>query len=864
MTGGLRNAERETRTFGQRVSGTMQSVGSSVTGLGTRMLGIGGAAVAGFGGAVAAAVEFESAFAGVIKTVDATDEQLAIIRQTIRDMATDASNPVAGMENAHVVLAQIMEAAGQLGVGADDLVNFTQVMGELGMSTNITATDAATLTAQFANITGMSFDNVRNFGSAIVALGNSSATTESAILAMASRLASAGSNAGMSEADILGFSAAMASAGVTAELGGSNFSKFLGEIALASAEGGAELDSFARISGLSASEFSNLWGTDATAAVQAFIGGLSGMDQAAQLMALEDLGLTGTEMTRVIMSLSGNTDLLTDSLNTAGTAWTENTALADEANARLVTTEAQMNVTKNQIRDLAITVGSALLPAFNDILRGVRPVIEGFANWAAENPGLVQGAAMLAAGVAGLGAVLIPLGMAIGAVGTIMGVILSPIGLVVAAVAGLALAFHTNFLGIRDAVQPIINFLGDALNGVIGFIQGAVDAFNNGGLSGVGDFLRTAFDNAVTAVSGALSSIGAAVSTYVSSGQLMDDLKALGSAVWDGIQAGLAIAGDIAVWVFTNVISPLAAGVATYVNSGQLWTDLQALGSAIWDGILLGIQIYGEMVTWVFDNVISPLAAGVASYVNSGQLWDDLQALGSAMWDGLLLGISAIGEIAAWVFTNVIQPMATGVANYVGSGQLWDDLVRLGSSLLDAVLSGIPDIASWVNTNLIQPFMSELSGLGVRIVDALNDAIPNRIDIDLGILGNTHIDVADNPIPGGSGGGGGGASSGGGGGGALPFSSSLWNLPGVGAPLIPAGYAGGGYPRGGETVAVGERGMELATFPGGTRITPNHEAGGMGGNQIGTVNVYANDYAGGQAAARGFRDELEARNRARG
>jgi len=847
--------------LGSRVGSTMQSMGTSITSLGTRMFGVGAAATAGFGVAVSAAVSFESAFAGVIKTVDATDEQLGIIRQTIRDMATDASNPVAGMENAHIVLANIMEAAGQLGVGADDLVEFTQVMGELGLATNVTAVEAATLTAQFANVTGMDFSNVRNFGSTIVALGNSSATTESAILSMASRIASAGAGAGLSEADILGFSAAMSSAGVTAELGGSNFSKFLGEIALASAEGGDELANFARVSSMSAGDFSTLWGTDATAAVQAFIGGLSGMDQAAQLMALEDLGLTGTEMTRVIMSLSGNTDLLTDSLNTAGTAWSENTALATEANARLATTEAQMNVTKNQIRDMAITVGSALLPAFNDILRGVRPIIESFANWAAENPELIQGAAMLAAGIAGLGAVMIPLGMAISAVGTVLGVLLSPIGLVVAAVAGLALAFSTNFLGIRDAVQPVVDFLGGVLNGIVGFIGGAVSAFQSGGFSGLGEFLRTSFTNAANAVGEAIGQIGAAISTYVSSGQLLNDAKALGSGIWDGIQAGIAIIGDIAAWVFTNVIQPMAAGIATYVNSGQLWTDLQALGTAVWDGILLGIQVYGEVVTWVFDNIIAPMAAGVANYANSGQLWDDLQTLGGAIWDGILLGLQAIGTVTLWVFHNFIQPMAAGVAHYVGSGQLFDDLVRLGGSLLDSVLQGIPEIAGWVNTNIVQPFIHALSGLGTSVVDAINNAIPNNISIDLGILGDVGIDIADNPLPGGSSGGGGGGGAGGGG---APAQIPAWAAgTNAGWGLQAQGHADGGRMMAGVPAYVGERGKELVTPMTDMMVTPNHELGG-GSPSIGTVNVYANTYEGGQAAARGFREELAMRERASG
>ena len=524
---GVAGVDGAMTNLGTRMGTSLQSVGRNITSVGTQMFAIGGAALAGFGVAVNAAISFESAFAGVIKTVDATDEQLAIIRDTIRDMATDATNPVAGLENAHIVLAQIMEAAGQMGVGTDNLVDFTQVMGELGLSTNITAVNAATLTAQFANITGMSFDNVRNFGSAIVALGNSSATTEDAILSMAGRLASAGSLLGMSEADILAFSAALSSAGISAELGGSNFSRLMMELNTVVTNGGAGLARLAEISQTSADEFATAWRNDPTAALQLFLAEMGNLPLEYQTANLDAFGMSGTEMARVVLALSGNTELLTQSLNTANTAWTENTALGNEANTRLQTTEAQMNVVKNQMRDVAITIGEALLPAFNNILTAIMPIITSFGEWAAENPETIQTVATLAIAVTALGAVLIPLGMLITAVGTAMsaagviagvlatgiGLLLSPIGLVVAAVGALALAFATDFLGIRTTVENVINnHIKPALEDLMLTIGGVMEQLGllseSGGVVGVGVSGAQNMSNIMTA---ALNQINAAL-----------------------------------------------------------------------------------------------------------------------------------------------------------------------------------------------------------------------------------------------------------------------------------------------------------------------------------------------------------------
>src|SRR5690606_31115820 len=131
--------------------------------------------VAGGTAAFKAAMDYESAFAGVRKTVDATEEELAQLSKGIREMAKEL--PASATE-----IAAVAEAAGQLGIETENILEFTRTMIDLGEATNLTAEQAATQFARFANIVGMSQKDFDRLGSTVVALGkNNCPVTEKSV-----------------------------------------------------------------------------------------------------------------------------------------------------------------------------------------------------------------------------------------------------------------------------------------------------------------------------------------------------------------------------------------------------------------------------------------------------------------------------------------------------------------------------------------------------------------------------------------------------------------------------------------------------------------------------------------------------------
>ena len=344
-----------------------------------------------------AAIDYESAFAGVRKTVDGTDEELAAMSDGLRAMSKDI--PVSANN-----LALIAENAGQLGIETPNVLGFTRVMADLGVATNLTGEEAAQTLAKFANITQMPQDQFDRLGASIVELGNNSATTEADIAAMALRLAGAGEQSGMSEAEILGFSAALSSLGIEAEAGGSAFSKVFNKINIAVQTGSEELNDYAKVAGMTTEQFKNAFSQNAAGAITSFIEGLGGAGKQA-VVILENMDLSEIRLRDALLRTSSAGDVLRNSISMSTKAWQDNSALTNEATKRYETTASQMQILKNTVVDAAITIGNSLLPQIQNLTAGIKnadltPIVNGF-KWIIDN-----GATILSI-IAGIGAGMI-------------------------------------------------------------------------------------------------------------------------------------------------------------------------------------------------------------------------------------------------------------------------------------------------------------------------------------------------------------------------------------------------------------------------------------------------------------------------
>ena len=376
-----------------------------------------------------AATDYESAFAGVKKTTDATEEEYA---QLYSDLLGISETTPTGFVEA----AGIMEMAGQLGVAKDELTDFTKTYIALQASTNIQGEEGAANLARFLNVTEKTTKNVDKVGGVIVALGNNFATTEDEILSMATRMGATADLAGFSSAEILAFSAALSSVGINAEAGGSAAGKLMKKMQLAAEVGGTAqarlasagfnydngldfvnalstmkkadiadiadslgitvdavqdlgnnwlaMEQFASVMGMDTSQFLKSWDESAAQSMLKFFQGLGSMDAEegnSVLAQLAEMDLTEIRLSNLVAAMAGNGDLFQQALEMAykeyGINFDDN-ALAEEFGKRLDTQESKNQMLGNKLENTMADFGDNLTKALQPALDLVNQILDAF------------------------------------------------------------------------------------------------------------------------------------------------------------------------------------------------------------------------------------------------------------------------------------------------------------------------------------------------------------------------------------------------------------------------------------------------------------------------------------------------------
>lgn len=738
----LSNLKKEVKSFGsvgaQQVAavGTkMQSLGDSITNVGKKFTVVSAAASAALVGISKSAIDFETAFTGVTKTVDGTDEQLENIRQGLFDLSEATASSATD-------IAAVAEAAGQLGVKTDNVLDFTETMVRLGDSTNLSADEAATAIAQLYNVMGSDINTVDQFGAALVALGNNAATTEADILNMSTRIASSGSQVGLTEQQVLALATTLSSVGLEAEGGGSAISAVITQIDKDVALNSNTLKTWADVAGISVKDFKNLWENDAMTAIQKVVAGMGDASAGGENLnvILDELGVTSLRQTDTMKRLSSASELMSDMVDISNTSWKENTALTTESSKRYETTAAKMQQLKNTVTELCSKLGEILLPIIQKICDG----LSSFVNWLTNlSPTMQKVILVVIALVAAIAPLLITIGKMVSSIGTIMTFapkLVSMFGTIKTSLSGLFsfIAAHPIILIITAIIAAVVLLWNKCewfRNLVIGLFEAIKNAlitvWNN--IKAVWDFVQPYF---VALWEGIKASLQPVIEAVIGAFQAAWEFI---KTIWDIVQPYFAALWEAIKTVFSVVSTVL----------GTYWSAAWQVIKAVWDIVVQYFSTIWENIKIVFSVVATVLGGFFqTAWTAIKAVWDNVVGFFAAIFNSIKGIFSAVTAVLHGDFSGAWEAIKGVVGTWISYFQnVWNNIKNVFASVGDffknsfqAAWNGIKSIFSNVGgffQNIWNTIKNMFTNIGTTIGNAIGGAFKNVVNSIINFAENT-------------------------------------------------------------------------------------------------------------------------------
>lgn len=305
---------------------------------------------------VAFRIKLQREFADVVRTNQiAGDSSEKLRNQLLGDLkAVSQATPINWSE-----ITDIATLAGQLGIATNFVAKFTESVAKFAsVAQDLGVEEAATAFGRLNELIDGVDGQFDRLGSAILAVGIDSVSTEAQIVNVSQQIASMGNLAGLSAADIIGLSSAIASLGIRPELARGNITRLFSNINRAVATSGFALTEYGRLTGRTADEFADAWESRPTEVLLDFFEGLQREGSGAE-RTLRDIGITSVRDIPAFLRLAQNIELVRRQVALSNQEFEEGT-LINEQFAIIAGTTAE------QLRRLAQN-GELLLASFGSL-----------------------------------------------------------------------------------------------------------------------------------------------------------------------------------------------------------------------------------------------------------------------------------------------------------------------------------------------------------------------------------------------------------------------------------------------------------------------------------------------------------------
>lgn len=574
------------------------------------------------------AADFESSMADVRKVVDFdTPQQFQQMQQDL--LAMTHRIPMAGKE-----LAAIAASGGQLGIARQDIAGFTETVAKMSVAFDMSADAAGDSMAKLANVYQIPIAQIGKLGDAINHLSNSSPAKASDIVTALGRVGGVAKQFGLTELQTASLANAFISLGKPPEVAGTAINGMLTKLMTAD-KGGRKFQAALKAMGISAQELKANIAKNGEQALVGFLQQINKLPKAKQMGTLVDL--FGLEYADDVAVLAGSIETYQKSINALKETGKDGKpafagSMDKEFAARSATTANNWQLFKNQMAHLAISIGSVMLPAVNDLLGSLKPMVEQFIRFSQAHPNFIKN-----------------------------------IYLGIAAMVG----FKAGSLAVRYGLSSLLSFFVRIKSAGFGLItvwtraSAALRLFQVGrAISALRMFGLTARQARFWL--GAFSRIGGAVS---------GSLRLLGSGL------GWVLRGFSALGSYIPILMQGFARLGAFLLANPIGIALALLATAAyllytrWDGVVGGAKLLWQDLC----NVVGGIASSIAAFF--GNMWTTVKALFGAALNFLLNLITAFSPVSAF--------QAAFIAVWSWLAGLPAQFANYGRMMIDGLINGI-------------------------------------------------------------------------------------------------------------------------------------------------------------------------------
>lgn len=320
------------------------------------------------------AISYERSFANVRRTTEFTSRTVG---EAARVMQYSLTQVAAQIPVSFGKITEIATIGNQLGIAQGKLVSFSKTVSQFAATTGMTTEATAMGFGRIGEL--LNEQDYNKLGSSIAYAGVKAVATEEQIVSVTKEIATTAKMAKFTTPEVVGLATALSSVGIAPEAARGSIMRTFAGINEAVGAGGAKLQNYAAIAGMSAEDFARSWQTNGQKAFGSFLSGLQSMSASGQNLdsVLRSIGLKNVRDIQTIQKLGDNYNVYADSVQNANTAFQEGTFLSEAYSTIQDTVAAKIELLRNNIDNLMATMGQgATGEFFKAILDGINAMLQ--------------------------------------------------------------------------------------------------------------------------------------------------------------------------------------------------------------------------------------------------------------------------------------------------------------------------------------------------------------------------------------------------------------------------------------------------------------------------------------------------------